>query len=144
MNEPSLRTNDEQFTAEIKAKWLAALRGGKYSQAHGRLRDDGDNTMCCLGVLCDVIDHGKWHRIDHEWAWGEKRAGHRHTKYLPANLREHFGFNEEIRDRFGSSIEAALANRNDGLDDIGEPWTFAQIADWIEAHIPALENVNGR
>ncbi len=37
---------------ELKAKWLAALRGGKYLQARGKLRVE--NGLCCLGVLCKV------------------------------------------------------------------------------------------
>lgn len=38
---------------EIKAKWVAALRGGKYKQGEGCL-NDGNGGFCCLGVLCDV------------------------------------------------------------------------------------------
>lgn len=44
---------------EIKAKWLEALRSGNYKQGTGRLRK-ADNSYCCLGVLCDVIDPTKW------------------------------------------------------------------------------------
>ena len=38
---------------EIKAKWIAALRSGKYKQGEGCL-NDGHGGFCCLGVLCDV------------------------------------------------------------------------------------------
>lgn len=37
----------------IKAKWVAALRSGKYEQTHGALRD-GDKGFCCMGVLCNL------------------------------------------------------------------------------------------
>jgi hypothetical protein len=37
---------------EIKAKWVAALRSGKYKQTTGALRR-GD-SFCCLGVLCNL------------------------------------------------------------------------------------------
>jgi hypothetical protein len=38
--------------AELKQKWIAALRSGKYPQGTGYLQTaDG---FCCLGVLCDV------------------------------------------------------------------------------------------
>jgi len=37
---------------EIKAKWLGALRSGKYEQVKGGLKKD--NCFCCLGVLTDI------------------------------------------------------------------------------------------
>lgn len=37
---------------EIKEKWLAALRSGKYEQGNHQLRDG--NAFCCLGVLADI------------------------------------------------------------------------------------------
>jgi hypothetical protein len=43
---------------ELKARWVAALRSGKYAQGQGYLRV-GDN-FCCLGVLCDIIDSKGW------------------------------------------------------------------------------------
>ena len=39
---------------EIKEKWLAALRSGKYKQGKYRLRTI-DDEYCCLGVLCEVV-----------------------------------------------------------------------------------------
>lgn len=38
--------------AEIKRKWIKALRSGTYKQGRNQLRK-GD-AYCCLGVLCDV------------------------------------------------------------------------------------------
>jgi hypothetical protein len=38
---------------ELKDKWIAALRSGKYKQGKYQLRDS-DNCYCCLGVLCEV------------------------------------------------------------------------------------------
>jgi hypothetical protein len=37
----------------LKKKWVAALRSGKYRQGIGELWV-GDNSYCCLGVLCRV------------------------------------------------------------------------------------------
>lgn len=38
--------------ADLKAKWVAALRSGEYRQAKNALKTaDG---YCCLGVLCDI------------------------------------------------------------------------------------------
>jgi hypothetical protein len=46
--------------ADIKAKWVAALRSGEYKQGRGRLkfrREGSDEAeFCCLGVLCDILD----------------------------------------------------------------------------------------
>ena len=38
--------------AELKAKWVNALRSGDYRQAKGALKYAGG--FCCLGVLCDL------------------------------------------------------------------------------------------
>lgn len=39
--------------AELKQRWVAALRSGEYAQTDGRL--NGDGRFCCLGVLCKVM-----------------------------------------------------------------------------------------
>lgn len=44
------------------AKWIVALRSGKYTQGHGRLRD-GVGQMCCLGVLCEISGLGEWKNL---------------------------------------------------------------------------------
>ena len=43
---------------KLKAKWVKALRSGKYEQSQGYLKDELDEGrfgFCCLGVLRDVI-----------------------------------------------------------------------------------------
>ncbi len=45
---------EDKMDEELKSKWLAALRGGSFKQATGRLRRD--DAYCCLGVLCMVAD----------------------------------------------------------------------------------------
>ena len=43
--------------AKLKAKWVKALRSGKYRQGTGRLkreREDGEDEYCCLGVLREI------------------------------------------------------------------------------------------
>lgn len=43
---------------EIKARWVAALRSGKYKQGTGKLRRKigtrGKEQFCCLGVLSEL------------------------------------------------------------------------------------------
>ena len=42
----------EQIKAN-RAKWIAALKSGKYTQGQGCLRKNG--KYCCLGVAADVL-----------------------------------------------------------------------------------------
>lgn len=45
--------------ADLKEKWVAALRSGDYKQGECALRSTEDR-YCCLGVLCNTIDPSKW------------------------------------------------------------------------------------
>lgn len=50
---------------ELKRKWVEALRSGKYRQGRKQLRirhPGGDDSYCCLGVLCDLIAPDLWRR----------------------------------------------------------------------------------
>jgi hypothetical protein len=47
------------MNSDIKVRWIAALRSGKYKQAFGTLHkfDEDrpeDEGFCCLGVLCEI------------------------------------------------------------------------------------------
>ena len=111
---------------EIKAKWLAALRGGKYKQTAGVLRDE--RGMCCLGVLIDVVDPKGWKQDRDNCIFsydGEdqlptaafcKRVG------LPAPVPKYVS-------KYGTctTITDKLAEMN---DDDGK--SFTEIADFIE------------
>tara|TARA_R100001143_G_C3251028_1_gene83502 strand:+ start:161 stop:469 length:309 start_codon:yes stop_codon:yes gene_type:complete len=46
---------------EIKERWIAALRSGKYAQKKHKLR--GYEGFCCLGVLVDIEDPDGWIEI---------------------------------------------------------------------------------
>ena len=55
---------------KIKARWLKALRSGRYKQAKGRLRverEPGEYGFCCLGVLCDLARKSKIREWDGEF-----------------------------------------------------------------------------
>ena len=43
----------KKMKPEVKAKWIAALRSGKYKQGKKFLNKEG-TRFCCLGVLCDL------------------------------------------------------------------------------------------
>lgn len=94
----------------IKAKWIEALRSGKYSQAPNVLR--GPQGHCCLGVLCDVVDPSRWKSDDDGWKWGGQR------RYLPSSIEE---ANPDVRSLCGKLME---------MNDDGRP--FSEIASFIE------------
>jgi hypothetical protein len=98
--------------AELKKRWVAALRSGEFKQGRGLLRD-GDQ-YCCLGVLCSVAgipisEDGSDALTD------DGKSG----AYAP------------IRDVLGekaSPFDLAMMNDMDRK-------SFAQIADYIEEHL---------
>lgn len=51
---------------DIKERWVAALRSGRYRQCEGTLRTD-DNAFCAIGVLCDVVAPDAWENEGHSW-----------------------------------------------------------------------------
>lgn len=97
---------------ELRDAWVADLRSGKHRQERG----------CCLGRLCEVTGikpvfieatHGHTRGA---WAYDYQRFG------LPAHLRSEA--------KISGSQEAELQSMND------TGFTFAEIANWIEANIP--------
>lgn len=124
---------------EIGLKWVAALRSGEYKQSMLYLQDC--LGFCCLGVLCDV--HAKETGAGH-WTHSDDSCG-KVRSYItgnqiaddipPANVLEWAGligldvevFNEDGEPR---PIEFVTLNDQKG-------WSFAQIADAIEARLPA-------
>ena len=109
--------------AELKTKWLEALRSGKYDQGTGQLRNG--NCFCCLGVLCDIFDPNAW-KIDRnsnaEWSYGEGFDQSHEIGVLPHNFKVTYGISADV--------ESDLIAMN---DDSGR--TLSQIADYIEAKL---------
>ena len=111
---------------EIKTKWIAELRSGNHKQIKGTLKGQTeDNTgagFCCLGVL------------------EEKVLGNNlvTTEVLVSDYDGDLYYNtegpQEIYDKFrrsdflGDSLVTRLTSMNDE-----EGYTFAEIADYIEA-----------
>ena len=117
------------MNAEVKAKWLKALRSGKYKQGQDYLYADG--KMCCLGVACDLYaeeEGGVWTRTS--------RAGiYKFEKSMyapPVNVQMWMGCGEQdwsLPFTFRSdSNNASIIGLNDSAK-----LTFSQIADVIEA-----------
>lgn len=100
---------------EIKAQWLEALRSGKYKQGRGMLRTP-ENSFCCLGVLCDVVDPNKWKEIYlGEWVYGDRNE----VAFLPNEIKRLAGIDDTV----------TLINMNDGKA------SFKKIADYIENNL---------
>lgn len=102
--------------ADIKSKWIAALRSGEYQQGTAQLMQDHPDgyKFCCLGVLCDIIDKEGWD-LDH--------PTHRNCAALPSR--------EILRKADIPMTEAEyLAVYNDF-----EAWSFNRIADYIEENL---------
>ena len=100
------------MNAELKAKWLAALRSGKYKQATRTLREPDSNNYCCLGVLCALAG----------MKWKKDITGyylHSQTLTPPPVKKAGLGVYEA----------GELAKMND------QGKSFAEIADYIEANL---------
>lgn len=102
--------------ATLKAKWVAALRSGKYKQGKGYLQRT-PGKFCCLGVLCNVIDPAGWK--------GLKYDGRAAT--LPDSVQEMCGINEVCSFTMSNDVPTDGATMNDNWG-----WTFDQIATAIE------------
>jgi hypothetical protein len=107
------------MNAELKAKWVAALRSGHYEQGRDALKTR-DGKFCCLGVLCDVIDQNGW--TENECGYAFEFKGEYHGGLLPASLQKDLGWT-------GFSVMGELITRN----DMGR--TFGEIAEYIEKEI---------
>jgi hypothetical protein len=112
------------MTPELKSKWLAALRSGKYEQGHGALNSNG--KMCCLGVLCDVAGY----------EWLPSGDG----DYLCCDAGTYSIENEQERLALGleDDIQEISYSMNDGRFGTKEEYrvySFAEIADFLEKNL---------
>ena len=107
--------------ADIKKRWVKALRSGEYDQTKSVLRDD--MGFCCLGVLCDVVKNDEKFKGDAVWSMGGFKVGGRiATKELPNEVCEYC----EIDEIGGIPDSNCLAE----INDLGS--SFEEIADIIE------------
>ena len=49
------QTSSFTLSREMKRKWVAALRSGKYKQGKHLLYRLNSDSFCCLGVLCHLL-----------------------------------------------------------------------------------------
>lgn len=107
-----MATEDQILTADLKAKWLAALRGEEYEQGTGCLASQ-DGKFCCLGVLARV-------------------AGIPVKKLMGKDTMAHVS--HSLDRSLGDENRVRLENMNDGHERTRKR-SFPEIADWIEANI---------
>ena len=144
-NDPNLPDAPDDGWAKLdpdfKAKWVAALRSGKYRQVAGTLRatnPSGKHSFCCLGVACNLISNRRW--AEDKYKKGKSMAG---WGGLGSGADSGFPFfTEEIdplnvdawgrpgRDRGVHATINCLISMN---DDFGA--TFEDIADFVEANL---------
>lgn len=120
--------------ADVKVKWIAALRSGDYEQGKGALHKDG--KFCCLGVLCDLAKKD----LNMDWTTLEgAEAGLKlfdnHDDLPPLTVREWAGLsngNPEVHDVGDDNHEWArpLSDWNDEQD-----YDFNQIAELINREL---------
>lgn len=113
----------EQIAAN-RAKWLEALRSGKYQQGRDVLR--AGDSFCCLGVACDLYDSSRWEEGTNCYT--------QLSFYPPEEVRLAFGLPSSYGlgsygDR-GDGKGVTLTNWIAHMNDQGN--TFSKIADFLE------------
>lgn len=126
---------------EIKARWVSALRSGRYEQAKYRLRSD--TGYCCLGVLCDVVAEDvavDWlDEVDEEeleaiYTFDDEKS------VLPPCVAKYAGLillNPEVEmTEFSAALDCDVTSKRNlaELNDSGD-YDFNAIADLIEAQL---------
>jgi hypothetical protein len=95
-----------------KAKWIKALRSGKYEQGSGSLYNPYNNSFCCLGVL-------------HECITGRKPR--RNSVFLSDAIADKASI-ERVHNS-ADTIQDKLSCMNDRGD------SFSKISNWIEKNL---------
>lgn len=107
--------------AQLKAKWVEALRSDRYRQADGSLREERSikrYSYCCLGVLC--------HAMGAKWINGVPVLG---ETVLEADGEAYLSFDALKLTGLDDASQRVLATMNDGGA------RFPEIADHIEANL---------
>jgi hypothetical protein len=116
-----------EMNPEIRARWTAALRSGRFKQGRSALRSQDE--LCCLGVLCElaaeagVVSAVPGKGDGHCWSYDG------FVDYLPESVQEWAGLpgGNPLATAPGQRGAAPLAILNDEYD-----LSFAQIADAID------------
>lgn len=118
----------------LAREWVKELRNPERNQARRRLREK-DGSMCCLGVLCDIVNPSGWSVDGPDWVFND--GGNQHYGSMPYQLAEKFlgeqsGYAGSIKvAEHGTGSSPARAITAADLNDEFR-FTFAQIAQAIE------------
>lgn len=109
---------------DLKARWIAALLSGKYTQGKNQLRNPmgPHTTHCCLGVLCELVDPDGWNG-DSMYQGAGHKLGYGGLLNTPACKK--LGLPFQLMDMLAS------------LNDQG--YDFETIADVISREVPVDE-----
>ncbi len=109
--------------AEVKKKWIEALRSRKFKQTKGVLKTELSSDKfghCCLGVLHE-IDGGNWHTNKYgDFYTGSRIRINSDDSYLRGKFTRGLSYSEIMK----------LVELNDTHGK-----KFYQIANWIEKNI---------
>lgn len=105
--------------ANLKAKWVKALRSGRYDQHDGDLANKQGTAFCCLGVLAD-IQGCLWRDDLHALIPVDPKTGWRVGEGTLTMKKFCGGLTDDD--------QSILAGMND------EGKSFAEIADFIETN----------
>lgn len=131
------------MNAEVKTRWVSALRSGGYTQTRGALQRvrGGENRpvgFCCLGVLCDLaVQEGVITPLGTSTC-GTTMYPHPGPDWqdatLPPSVRDWAGLTHPNPD-VPVPLEGRPANKTSlaTLNDAG--YTFEDIADIIEEYL---------
>jgi len=126
--------------AQLKAKWVEALRSGDYGQASGQLHDAQNGGFCCLGVLCKVMGAEFGPVVE-----DREEEGVTSHEYVPHIRGRVLGVDEELKAstcrELGIPNQFELIKMNDGFGEDPEglgyvrQHSFSEIADYIEKNL---------
>ena len=101
---------------ELKAKWIDALRSGKYKKGKRQLFVPYEGSYCCLGVLAHMQDPSS---IDDKGSAVINDKDYNATVYLPYVFKDIIPLNDE----------KMLARINDSSE------SFIEVIDYIECNL---------
>lgn len=117
--------------AQLRQHWIEELRSDRYRQGRGALRShalsESVDSWCCLGVLLNLMVK--------PWAWETSTTNpYRDPRLLYSvdGLSAAIAHHLAMRIGLSEDEQHAFVHMNDS-----QRLTFRQIADIIEAHVPA-------
>lgn len=121
------------MNADVKKRWVEALRSGKYTQGRGSLRSR-DDEFCCLGVLCDITEPDGWSKVYDGTHWTKDGLPH-------VSVFERVGLpvmysGDETGTVYVKAGELDRGHEYTSLDRLNDRgWSFTEIADLIEEQL---------